>query len=153
LLQVRRGISVAWTTRENGVTYQPALTIEFQAYAAGRMTGQVMYAYTTAAEAHDLAVTQLKVGWHGQQPGVGIMHANGRARGLTHFGQRGAVIGMAVREQYGREARARDGTQQRAGVRPWIHEQRTCLATEEDITVGLVLAYWQAKNVHLMGLL
>ena len=108
LCKLHWGIGMPRAVGEDGVTNQPTMPGQFQAYAARRVTGQVMYAHTAAAKAHNLAIQQLKIGCHRQEFSVGRVHTDGSARGLAHFGHSADMIGMAVREQDSDQLRASD---------------------------------------------
>jgi hypothetical protein len=140
---------MSWAAGEDRVTNQPAVPRQLQADAARCMTRQVMYAHTAAAKAHILAIVQLRIGSHGQQIGVGRVNSDGGARGLAHFRQSAGMIGVAVREQDGDQARASDGTQQCTWVIAWVYEQCIPCAAEEDITIGLVRTYRNTQDIHV----
>lgn len=149
LCKLHWGIGMPGAVGEHGVTNQPAMAGQFHAYAARRVTRQVMYARTAVAKAHNLAIEQLEIGCHRQEFSVGRVHTDGSVRGLAHFGQSTDMIGMAVREQDSDQLRASDCAEQGARIIPWIDEQGMCCTAEEDITIGLKRTYRKTQYVHL----
>ena len=66
LCELRWGVGASRAAGEDGVAYQPTIPGQSQADATGRVAGEVIYSHTAAAKRHNLAIVQLKIGWHRQ---------------------------------------------------------------------------------------
>ena len=152
LYQLRKlcwGVSVPWSTGKNRIPHQPDTLRQFKRDTPRCVSGQMVNAHVTRPVAHVFAVFQQTVGYNGQEFGVRGVHSNRRVCCLMQFQKRACVVTVSMGQQDGGKLGASDRTEKRFGVSSGINNERMCLATEEDVAIGLVLSNRKAQHIHV----
>ncbi len=149
LCELRRRIRVPRAVGEYRIPYKPMMSGQFQPHAARRVPWQRVNPNPALPKPHRLTIMQLEAGWHREQLRVCGVHTDGSARSAMQLLQCADMVGVSMREQDGYQLGAGDGTEQRARIVSWVHEQGMGLVAEQDITVGVVRTYCKSQDVHV----
>jgi len=151
LCELRRRVGVPRAVGEDRIAYEPTMSGQFQAHAAGRVPWQTVNPHPALPKPHPLTIMQLEAGWHREQIRVCGVHTDGSARSAMQLLQCADVVGVSMREQDGDQLSAGDGTQQRARIVSRIHKQGMGFTAEQDITIRVIWTYCKSQDIHVHG--